>query len=423
MLSGGGLVSEDQKLQQALQEYASGYRQLGIANRSLSYSQNLRNIQQAAGLARQLAFFAQAAEQAKQVQENKLTGINRLHYRQWLYELDLHQERVALEQRYRAVKPDVTEEGLLRQPLGKEWYRYFLKEFLSLDRSPEELKAFGVREIQQVQQEMKRVQQETGFAQDSTGFYRHLQDTRFFLTDEQEVVQAYQAKCATVLQHLPRLFKVTDVPRLAFSPVADANQDTPPGLYSQANHTFFFNFYERRHNKRSIDFLLLHEGIPGHHYQAGIVVATGGQNPFQDLCWYFGYSEGWAAYSEELGQELGLYETPYDYYGKLEWDLVRSVRVVLDVGLNYEGWTKEQALAFWKRHIPNQDDIALREINRMLRWPVQVHTYKAGADAILKLRQKAEAAQGQRFDLREFHDQFLRNGPLPLQVLNESTML
>jgi len=412
-------VREDQKLQQVLEEFADGYKRLGIAGRPLRYVSHLSNIQQETGLTRQQQFFEQAATQAKAIREDRLTGINRLYYRQWRYELGLNQERIALEKRYRASSPVLTEEGLARQQLGREWYRYFLKEYLSLEISPEELKAFGLQEVQKVQQQIRQVQQETGYAQDSAGFYQQLQDSSFFLEDEEEILQAYQEKYKTALARMPWLFMPSAIPALHFAKVANADQDTPPGYYSGENRTFYFNFYGQRHNKRSMDFLLLHEGIPGHHYQAGISQVSSGQNPLDGLVWYFGYSEGWAAYCEELGQELGLYQTPYDYYGKLEWDLVRSVRVVLDVGLNYEGWTREQALAFWKQHIPHQDAIALREINRMLRWPVQVHTYKVGADAILKLRQKAQQEQGPRFDIRRFHDQFLRNGPLPLAVLTE----
>lgn len=168
-----------------------------------------------------------------------------------------------------------------------------------------------------------------------------------------------------------------------------------------------------------MDFLLLHEGVPGHHYQSERRRQLHGINPLTNLFWYFAYAEGWAAYTEELGHELGLYQTPYDYLGKLEWDLVRSARVVLDVGLNHDGWTKEQAMAFWKQHIPNQDDIAQREIDRMLRWPVQVLTYKVGADFILQKLQQAKREQGTKFDIRQFHESYLEHGPLPLVVLEE----
>jgi len=120
------------------------------------------------------------------------------------------------------------------------------------------------------------------------------------------------------------------------------------------------------------------------------------------------YLEGWAAYVEELGEEMGLYRTLYDLMGKHEWNLVRSVRVVLDVGLNYKGWSDEKALAFWKTNINNQEDIAMREINRMRRWPVQVITYKYGAARILEKRRAAKLKGG--FNLKDFHQEILSRG-------------
>src|SRR5690606_30874384 len=137
---------------------------------------------------------------------------------------------------------------------------------------------------------------------------------------------------------------------------------------------------------------------------------------FRALFQYPAYREGWAAYCEEIGKEIGLYQNSFDYLGKLEWDLVRSVRVVLDIGLNYYGWTDEEALRFWKENIVNQDQIAMREIERMKRWPAQVLTYKIGAARILELREKRERQLGAEFDIKDFHDKILKTGPVPLSL-------
>jgi uncharacterized protein (DUF885 family) len=140
----------------------------------------------------------------------------------------------------------------------------------------------------------------------------------------------------------------------------------------------------------------------------------------QQLFYYMGLAEGWGAYTEELGKQLGIYKTPYDELGKWEWDIVRSVRVPLDVGLNYYGWTDEQALAFWKKNIRNQDDIALREIARMRRWPAQVVTYKYGALQILHWRDELQKKQGDKFNIRDFHARVLDHGSLPLFMVKEN---
>lgn len=140
---------------------------------------------------------------------------------------------------------------------------------------------------------------------------------------------------------------------------------------------------------------------------------------FNKLFWYPGYGEGWAAYAEEYGKELGLYQTPYEELGRWEWDIVRSVRVALDVAINYCGWNDNQALAFWKKNIRNQDDIAMREINRMKRWPVQVITYKYGASQFLLWKKKMQLKEGASFNISNFHNELLKRGALPFMVLKK----
>ena len=137
------------------------------------------------------------------------------------------------------------------------------------------------------------------------------------------------------------------------------------------------------------------------------------------LFYYPGYLEGWAAYTEEIGEELGFYRNLFDWMGKHEWNIVRSARVVMDVGINYWGWSDEKALSYWKANISNQDDIARREIQRMQRWPGQVHTYKYGAQQILDYKKRLKERQGDAFDIKRFHRKILNHGPMPWQVLEQ----
>ncbi|HMH20681.1 MAG TPA: DUF885 family protein, partial [Puia sp.] len=187
------------------------------------------------------------------------------------------------------------------------------------------------------------------------------------------------------------------------------------------NNTFYYNLFDKPYNTRQVDWLFIHEAVPGHHYQSSLRDQSNGSS-IQRLFWYSGFAEGWAAYTEELGRQLGLYTTPYAELGKWEWDIVRSVRVPLDVGLNYYGWTDEQALAFWKKNIRNQDDIAMREINRMRRWPAQVVTYKYGALQIMHWKEELQRKEGKDFDIRRFHDRLLRQGNLPLFMMKEQVL-
>jgi len=142
----------------------------------------------------------------------------------------------------------------------------------------------------------------------------------------------------------------------------------------------------------------------------------------QKQFYYLGLSEGWAAYTEELGKQLGVYKTPYDELGKWEWDIVRSVRVPMEVGINYYGWTDEQALAFWKKNITGQDDIAMREIARVKRWPAQSITYKYGALQIMQWKATLQKREGKRFDIKQFHDKILQHGSLPIFMVKKNVL-
>ena len=185
-----------------------------------------------------------------------------------------------------------------------------------------------------------------------------------------------------------------------------------PAFYS--DNTLYYNFFDQPFNKRQIAWVYLHEALPGHHYERSYSRALE-PSPVQQLFYTSGYSEGWAAYVEEIGNEIGAYQNIYDELGKWEWDIIRSVRVPLDVGLNYYGWSDEQALEFWRRHITGQDDIGRREIARMKRWPCQVITYKYGADKILQWKARFEEQPG--FSLKAFHGEVLKRGPLPFSIL------
>jgi uncharacterized protein (DUF885 family) len=193
---------------------------------------------------------------------------------------------------------------------------------------------------------------------DSAQFYRHLNDSSFFITDEFQVQQAFEHTKGIISKNLNNLFFVHSIPDVSIKEGTDTELAQTPGYYS--NNTFYFNYFDKSYNKRQISWLFIHEAIPGHHYESAV---SGEVNlsAVQRLFNYPGFSEGWSAYAEELGKELGVYQTVYDELGKWEWDLVRSVRVPLDVGLNYYGWTDEKALAFWKQYIAGQDDIAMRE--------------------------------------------------------------
>ncbi|MEO0337778.1 MAG: DUF885 domain-containing protein, partial [Bacteroidota bacterium] len=246
-------------------------------------------------------------------------------------------------------------------------------------------------------------------------FYQFIKKDHFYLNDAEQLKGLFAEKHKRIQKRLGQFYPTDQtIPPLQIKQGQSARLVQTPGYYR--NSTFFFNLFDYPFNLRQIDFLYMHEGIPGHHYQ--ISYANQLNTPaYRQFLSRSGYAEGWGAYIEDHGEDLGLYQTPYDYLGKWEWDIVRSVRVALDVGLNYYGWSNDEALKFWKQHIPNQDEIAQREIDRMIRWPAQVHTYKIGAVKINELRQQEEKRLGIDFNPVAFHKQILQHGAVPVEVL------
>jgi len=306
---------------------------------------------------------------------------------------------------------------LINVPLGGQWYLYFLKKWLSVEMSAEELITFGMIETENVQLEIQQIQSELGFENDSTGFYNMLNSSQFYMTDETEILKTFQQRKDTLNNNYQNIFFDYKIPQLAIEKTPSDGMGDVPGYYSPGDQTFYYIIFEGRYNTRKFDWLYIHEGVPGHHFQISIEAAKENKSDFQSLFHYPAYTEGWAAYCEELGEEIGLYQDLYAYLGKLEWDLIRSVRVVLDIGINYYGWSDEEALDYWKENIVNQDEKAMREINRMKRWPAQVLTYKVGAAKILELKEQMQDELGDDFNIKEFHDKILKAGPVPLHLL------
>ncbi|MEN9866048.1 MAG: hypothetical protein RL748_1638 [Pseudomonadota bacterium] len=398
---------------QWVQQFVADYQKLGIPQTSLSYVDNFNQIQDAAGITRQKAFFSQAAKALQTLQSKALSQEQSYQADLIAYEIKLHQERLALEQDYRQHAPNsVPTGGILQVHNGRAWYRYYIKRWTSKTTSPDQLIQFGEKEVARVRQEIRQIQTQLGFAGKDAEFYQHLNQPALLVRDEAELRKQFQTLHSLILSRLGSAFETTSIPPVDIQPSPNPTKDTPPGFYR--DNVFYYNFYQQRFDPRALEWLFIHEAIPGHHYQASL--ARSG-SPFQGVFWYGGFAEGWAAYAENLGKDLGAYQDPYRYLGKWEWDLVRSARVVLDIGLNDQGWSKARALQYWQQHVPNQDAIAEREVERMLRWPGQVLAYKVGESEFLRLREHASQKLGSAFSLPRFHGMVLARGSLPFGVL------
>lgn len=400
-------------MQRIMESYAVNYDTLGILPVTLSFTTNLQNILPKEELDEQERFFHDYQKQLSKIDSETLTDELIREYDLLNLEIELNLERIDLERKHinEYTTRKISDESLYFVPNGKEWYRYFLKRWLIADVTPEQIMEFGMEEIKKVQQDIQELQQELGFRTDSLAFYEHLNENLFFEKRPYKIESLFETRQAIIKKHLESLFYQTDCPPPNIEQGDNQALSQVPAYYNPDASTFYYNIFKQPFNKRLIDLLYLHEAIPGHHYQFFISKSYEDSIPkyYKHLNRSV-YWEGWAAYVEELGEDLGLYRTLYDWMGKHEWNLVRSVRVVMDVGINYLGWSDEKALSFWKTHIENQDDIAMREIDRMKRWPVQVITYKYGSTKILE--EKAAAIQNGDFDIKAFHSKILKRGLL-----------
>jgi prolyl oligopeptidase len=220
---------------------------------------------------------------------------------------------------------------------------------------------------------------------------------------------------------MPRLFR--KLPRMPFGirPIpedreaASASHYQAPALDGTRAGYFMLNTYKPREQyKYDKPALVLHEGVPGHHFQLALQLEMEGLPEFRKIYGNTAYAEGWALYAESLGDEMGIYDDPYKRFGKLASERFRAVRLVVDTGLHTLGWSREQAVKFFAEHAPDE---TLAEIDRYISWPAQALGYKIGELKIKELRARAEKAMGPKFSLRDFHDVILRNGQLPLELV------
>ncbi len=410
----GLLRGQTQDWQDIVSQFVEDYRALNIPSLQLAYEDNLRAIQDVPAIEAQILVFNNLEQNLIDIDRDSLPVKQHLEYDLLQYYVSLHQQRLQLEAQW-ANEPldNIPAGGLYTLPNGKAWYQYYLKRWVDLSVDPDEIYDLGLKEIQKVLAAIDHIQEQSGL--DSVQFQQYIDSTIFYYHDKHDLQQAYETYAAEVAQvlsaHFPGINSISPIdieqgslPRLA----------QVPGYYNSG--TFYYNYFDQPYNKRQIAWIYLHEALPGHHYEISYR-QTLSILPIQQLMNFPGYSEGWAAYVENVGLEIDVYPTLYDALGKWEWDLIRSVRVSLDVGLNYYGWSDEEAISFWNKYIHGQDEIALREIARMKRWPCQVITYKYGASKILDW--KAHFQQVGSFDLLAFHKEVLNRGPLPFSLLEK----
>jgi uncharacterized protein (DUF885 family) len=332
----------------------------------------------------------------------------------------------------RFVKQDYTphgriEYGIWALPNGDALYAAAVKEQTTTNLSPAEIHEMGLRQVAEIEAEMLKLANSLGY-KDLKSFNEHIRgDRKLYGTSGQQIFDLYKHYAEQMQQKLPAWFGKQPPTRLEVV-VMDSFRapDAVPADYSpgtgDGSRPGRINVNEYAPEKRlllNVEAIAYHEGIPGHHLQFSIAESLPNIPEFRRNGSYNAYSEGWAFYSERLGKEMGFYQDPYSEYGRLENEMWRSVRLVVDTGVHYKHWSRQQMIDFFTQHTAMDAQNIATEVDRYIAWPGQALSYKLGQMTILKLREEARRELGDRFDIRKFHDAVLEEGPLPLDVLEE----
>jgi uncharacterized protein (DUF885 family) len=294
------------------------------------------------------------------------------------------------------------------------------------DLTPEQIHQLGLSEVARLRAEMEQVKAQAGFKGSLGEFFHFLRtDPRFFFTDKEALLVAYRDISKRVDPELPRLFG--RLPRLPYGvfPVPEYSEKTQTTAYYMRGSLeagragrYYANTYDLKSRpKWEMEALTLHEAVPGHHLQISLAQELEGLPEFRRFGGYTAFVEGWGLYAESLGPELGLYRDPYSKFGQLTYEMWRAIRLVVDTGMHAKGWTREQALQFFKDNSSKTEHDIVVEIDRYIVNPGQALAYKLGELKLKELRAHATQALGPRFDVRAFHDVVLGQGALPLAIL------
>lgn len=311
-------------------------------------------------------------------------------------------------------------------PEGREFYRYRVRHFTTLELTPEEVHEIGLREVARVRGEMETCMRKTGFTGSWEAFIRQLRtDPRHYAKTPEELLQYTAWICKRIDGALPQLFArlprtpygIREIPAFVAPQTTSAYYWPPAGDGSRAGY-FYLNTYNLSSRpKYEMEALAMHEAVPGHHLQIALQQELQDLHAIRRFTSFTAFVEGWGLYAERLGLEMGFYEDPYQDFGRLSMEAWRACRLVVDTGIHAQGWSREQAIEFMVANTALTEHNVVAEVDRYIGWPGQALGYKIGQLKILELRQRAEQQLAGKFDIREFHDVVLSQGAIPLELL------
>jgi uncharacterized protein (DUF885 family) len=319
-----------------------------------------------------------------------------------------------------------TDPGVWALPDGEARYRYEIRRITTTDQTPEQIHELGLKQVDEIEAQMLAVAHQLGF-KDLASLNDHIRnERRFYATSGQQLLDLYAGYARDMEPLLPKLFGQLPKSKLTAIPMeASRSKNAVPADYSDGaadgSRPGHINVNEWDPGHRlvlNVEAIAYHEGIPGHHLQLSLAQEMQNLPAFRRHAGYTAFVEGWALYAERLGKEVGRYQDPYSDYGRLENEMWRAIRLVIDTGVHEKHWSRDQMVSYFHRYTAMDEPNIQSEVDRYIAWPGQALAYKLGQLEILKLREESKNRFGDKFDIRAFHDEVLGNGALPLDVLD-----
>jgi uncharacterized protein (DUF885 family) len=312
-------------------------------------------------------------------------------------------------------------------PDGDKYYAFRVRQSTTTDLTPDQIHQIGVDEVKRDEAEMLVIAQKLGFKDLVSLRASIASNPTLHAKTKDQLLDLYRHDIDQMKGKLPDIFvRLPKAPLAVDAVPAFIEKDQAPAYYEHGTPdgkrpgTVYVNTYDFEHRSlANVESIAYHEGLPGHHLQISIAQELTGLPEFRKYMHYTAYTEGWGLYAEHLGKDVGFYQDPYSDYGRLEADVFRAIRLVVDTGVHSKHWTRDQMVAYFKEHSGLDDATINAEVDRYVAWPAQALGYKMGQLKILELRARAQKELGPKFDLKAFHDEVLDSGALPLDVLDE----